>query len=61
MPAIARRGQKADNVVYLADVQKRVDRNDGSSDPPAGAGAARPHVLTFLRAVAPDADRYCAA
>jgi hypothetical protein len=62
MLAIPRQGHRADNVIYLADVRKRMDRNDGSSDPPTGAGAARSYALNFLRAVAAvEADQYYAA
>ena len=49
----------ADNVVYLADVRRRVGHNDDPSGPPPGAAAARSYKLSFLRAAA--TDRHCAA
>lgn len=62
MAPITHKEQRADNIVYLADVRRRLDPNDGSSDPPAGAGAARPYELAFLRAVAvPEVNWHCAA
>jgi hypothetical protein len=44
----------ANNVVYLADVRRRVDHNDEPSGPPPGAAAARSYELIFSRAVATD-------
>jgi hypothetical protein len=40
------------NVIYLADVRKRLGSGDERPDPWPGAAAARPCELSFLRAIA---------
>jgi hypothetical protein len=44
--------QGGGKIVYLSDLRKRMDHSDEPSDPRPGAAAARPHVLSFVQAVA---------
>lgn len=39
-------------IVDLSDFRRRLDHGDEPSDPRPGAAAARPHVLSFVQAVA---------